>query len=158
MLGSLWSLLEISDHGSQALPFSNSKVLALGAGGSFSLAKFLLWWVASAAQFFLVHTGEPINSILPCWWSFVGSVCIDFLTNFKSTFLNHFAFTLGCYLFLLFFVGSVYKKQTMHRFLSCPVLANFLTTLCSHLDVACSYYFWSNLRMNVVHSYSCSFS
>jgi len=33
----------------------------------------------------------------------------------------------------------------------------FLTTLRSHLDVACSCYFWYRLRMNVVYSYSCSF-
>jgi len=37
-------------------------------------------------------------------------------------------------------------------------LANFLTTLCSHLDVTCSYYIWFNLMMNGVYSYSCSFS
>jgi len=39
-----------------------------------------------------------------------------------------------------------------------PSTANFLTTLRSHLDVTCSCYFWSSLRKNVVHNYSCRFS
>ena len=42
---------------------------------------------------------------------FVGSVCriktMDQLLCFKSKFPNHFMFTLGCYLFLLF-LGLVY--------------------------------------------------
>jgi len=38
------------------------------------------------------------------------------------------------------------------------VPANFLTTLHSHLDVICSSYFRSSLRMNVVYNYNYSFS
>jgi len=35
---------------------------------------------------------------------------------------------------------------------SVPVPANFLTTLRSHMDVTCSCYFWSSLRMSVVYT------
>jgi len=38
------------------------------------------------------------------------------------------------------------------------VPANFLTTLRSHLNVICSCYYCTTLRMNAVYSYSCSFS
>ena len=42
------------------------------------------------------------------------------------------------------FVGFVCRTKTMHRLLCLNFSRpNFLTTLCSHLDVTCSCYFWS---------------
>jgi len=63
------------------------------------------------------------------------------------------------YKWQLLFVGFVCrtKSQRLCIDFSVSVLANYLTTLHSHLDITCSCYFLSNLRINVVYSYSCSF-
>ena len=68
------------------------------------------------------------------------------LLRSKSKFPNHFAFTLGRYLFMLFlstllalFVG----QRLCINFVVSRV--NFLTTLHSHLNVTCSYYIWYSL-------------
>jgi len=58
-------------------------------------------------------------------------------------------------------ISSFYWLAVGHKLcidFSVPLPANFLTTLRSHMDVICSCYFWFSLRMNVVYSYSCSFS
>jgi len=49
-------------------------------------------------------------------------------------------------------------EQKLYIGSSVPISANFLITLCSHLDVTCSCYFWFSLRMNIVYNYGCSFS
>ena len=48
-----------------------------------------------------------------------------------------------CVTWYVLFVGSVYRTKTMRQLLCFK--SKFLTTLCSHLDVTCSYYFWSSL-------------
>ena len=57
---------------------------------------------------------------------FIGSICrrktMHWLLYFKSTFPNHFGFTLRCYLFMLFLVqlmGSFCRTKTKHQLLCC---------------------------------------
>jgi hypothetical protein len=47
----------------------------------------------------------------------------------------------GCHLLLL--ALSIGQRLCVNFYVS--IRANFLTTLRSHLDVTCSYYFWSSL-------------
>ena len=69
--------------------------------------------------------GLPHSSRSHGWLlAFVGSVCrtetMRQLLCFKSKFSNHFAFTFGRYLFLLFlvkFIGFVCRTKTMHQLL-----------------------------------------
>jgi len=76
--------------------------------------------------------------------------------------LFHFAKVPFCFLFYGGHASThllaLYVGQTLCIDFSVHVPANFLTTLCSHMDVTCSCYFWSGLRMNVAYNYSCSFS
>jgi len=64
----------------------------------------------------------------------------------------------SCYIVttIILLALSVGQKLCIDFFV--PIPANFLTTLRSHMDVICSCYFWSSLRMNVEYSYNCSFS
>ena len=79
-------------------------------------------------------------------------LCIDFFVS-RANFLNHFALTLGRYLFLLFFIqfiGSICRWRLCINFSISRV--NFLTTLRSNLNVSC--YSWSSLfNVDVNYSY-----
>jgi len=72
---------------------------------------------------------------------------------FIGSYKGNFSLT-SCILVLL--VLSVGQRLCID--FSIPVTVNFLTTLRSHLNVICFCYIWFSLKMNVVYSYSCSFS
>jgi len=81
------------------------------------------------------------------WWWFVSSV------YFLWCALSH----PWSVLYWLCLYDSVFVWQRLC--INCSVSrANFLITLCSHLDVTCSCYFWSSWGMDVVDRYSYNFS
>ena len=98
-------------------------------------------------------------------------VCVDFVCRtktmhwflyFKRKFPNHFVFTLGCYLFMLFWSNllalSVGRRLCINFYVS---RANFLSTLRSHSDVKCFCYFWYNwfiVDRNYLYRVNYSFS